>query len=253
MRVVIAAVPYSDTSGGAMAIHRLCDVLLGHGVDCALLPMDPRKFRLCDRYQSVVTDSVGPDDLLIYPERVEGNPYGAKHVARWVMYHTDPVKRRYGKQDVLVPYCNLFGKPPYLQVLDSRLDLFTDRVQDRAGTCWTARKATRQGWPAGVSIEGTEVPRGASPQDLVEVFNRHERFVSFDNATFLNEQAALCGCDSIVLSKRPMPVRLGVAAGFDDIEHSRSTRHSLRQRLIETEAAQGAEAVRTIEWIKDQL
>lgn len=253
MRIVLAAVPYSDTSGGAMAIHRLCDVLLTHGVDCAMLPMDPRKFRTCDRYLSAVTGTITGDDLLIYPERVEGNPYGAKHVARWLLYHTDHVKRRYGPRDVIVPYSAMFGKPPFLTVLDSRLDLFQDRGLPRGGTCWTMRKGTKQGWHPDHSVPGTEVPRGTSPGELADIFNRHKRFVSFDNATFLSEQAALCGCDSIVLAFRPMPTRLGVAKDYSNIREARRGRRLLRDSLIAKEAAQGLAAVSTIQWIKDQL
>ena len=71
-----------------------------------------------------------------------------------------------------------------------------------------------------------------SHEEIAEIFNRCEYFISYDLYTMYSRYAVLCGCTSIVipyenLSKEAwMPdkkLRHGIAYGFDDIDFAKKT------------------------------
>lgn len=78
---------------------------------------------------------------------------------------------------------------------------------------------------------------------LRDVFNTHERFITYDNETFHSVQAALCGCISIVIPdgrlsesewRRANPMRKwGIAYGDteEQIEFAKSTVDNLRNEI----------------------
>jgi hypothetical protein len=88
---------------------------------------------------------------------------------------------------------------------------------------------------------------------LADIFNRHENFISYDGASWLSVQAALCGCDSIV----PRPVGgtfpyPGIARNEQELVAKRQEQPVLRQLLAEKEREQGPEAARVIRQILGQ-
>lgn len=204
-RFLVVAPSYRDTSGGRLVLHRLVDVLLRAGVDAALLPWkaDDKGFAVCPRYRSVVASEARPDDVVIYPDVVNGNPLKARRSIRWLLYHP-----RYPltKGEPVLHYAPAFGAGPYLTVTDSRLDLFENLHSDRfVPMCWTWRKASKQGWSEhDRPRHGYELTKGATLMELRTTFNTARRFDCYDNATFMAIQAKLCGCDVRVLSKTPI-------------------------------------------------
>ena len=84
---------------------------------------------------------------------------------------------------------------------------------------------------------------------LVEIFNKHEIFFTYNTQTFLSVLAALCGCISVVIphptgggkfpeeesTKENMlkipTFRSGIAYGFDDIQHSIDTLPYVKKNL----------------------
>jgi hypothetical protein len=83
--------------------------------------------------------------------------------------------------------------------------------------------------------------------ELADIFNQHENFISYDGASWLSVQAAICGCDSIV----PRPVGgtfpyPGIARNETESVAKRQERPELRRLLAEREREQGPEAARVI-------
>jgi len=225
-----------------MVLHKLAAVLLEQGFDAWLRPDTPGNWHINPLLRTQVTYESQPDDVVIYHDRIIGNPWEASRVIRWMLYLVEP------QEGVHLFYSPQFGPGPYLNIIDPRLDVFQDRQQPRRGTCWAWRKAGMkdQGWREKPK-EGTEIPQGLFLVELADIFNRYENFISYDGASWLSVQAALCGCDSIV----PRPVGgtfpyPGIARNEQELVAKRQERPVLRQLLIDREREQGPEAARVI-------
>ncbi len=242
MRLVISARSYCEQKGGHMVLHKLAAVLLQQGLDAWLRPDTPGHWQTNPSLHTRVTYESQPDDVVIYHNKINGNPWESSRVIRWMLYLGEP------QEGVPLFYSPQFGPGPHLNIIDPRLDVFHDRQEPRRGTCWTWRKAgmSDQGWRERPE-EGTEIPRGLSLVELADIFNRHENFISYDGASWLSVQAALCGCDSIV----PRPVGgtfpyPGIARNETESVAKRQERPELRRLLAEREREQGQEAASVI-------
>jgi len=105
-----------------------------------------------------------------------------------------------------------------------------------------------------------EVKVDYSNHELSELFNKHERFITYDNETFHSIQAAMCGCISIVIPdgslseedwRNSNPIRKwGIAYGDSDdqIEFAKSTVDKLKKVLFDKieEGKQQIKKIRTM-------
>ena len=114
-KYVIWAPPYIETSGGSIALHKLCHNLNEIGCSAFLFPVTKARHAAARRAFHYLTQRVPaigtamgkgfktnpslntpllpfgldlrPDrTITIYPEIVAGNPLGAKHVVRWFLH-----------------------------------------------------------------------------------------------------------------------------------------------------------------------
>ena len=79
-----------------------------------------------------------------------------------------------------------------------------------------------------------------SDEEAADFFNSIETFISYDDMTFISVQAALCGCNSIIIPgggdrsienlKKVNRIK-GVAYGFEDQDWVRSTADLLRPQF----------------------
>jgi hypothetical protein len=113
---IIYSPPWDETSGGAVALHKLCHLLNEAGATARLYPMQqsfllhPHNLRDLPRLVNEVrttlatpdypvnpalrTPMIQPRELaraspnccVIYPEVVDGNPLRARHVVRWLLH-----------------------------------------------------------------------------------------------------------------------------------------------------------------------
>lgn len=147
--------------------------------------------------------------ISIYPQITRGNPYNTKHVARWILYHTEiEVEDSYGENDVYFNYANF---STYKNIPDRKLTVFNyyfDKLYvtnngDRKGFCHLAHKNTPP--------NANEVFNSFNSFDLVnwkssgchdylrEQFNKYEYFLTYDQKSFFTLAAVLCGCKAIIL------------------------------------------------------
>ena len=106
-------------TGGIVALHKLAYNLAvrGHNVFTFCKPEYPhdniqviqsygnRKNELETEWSWESFQYPLDKTISIYPQIIRGNPYNTKHVARWVLYHTEyPIEEMFGENDVYFNY-----------------------------------------------------------------------------------------------------------------------------------------------------
>lgn len=250
MKIVISARPYNPTVGGHIVLHKLCDSLLKQGLPAYLRPDSTKSWNINSSYLSQVTHEFDPEnDVAIYHNSIRGNPWRAKKFIRWMLYLP-----WYETDGVVLYIHKMFGDGPILNVTEPFLDVFYDRGLPRQGVCWTWRKANKQGWKEKDRPKtGTEIPRGLLQSDLATIFNTHDRFVSYDGATYLSVLAALCGCNSIVMRPVDGERQLGLARNKQEVELARSEWPLLRSNMEREYQEQDVKAADVIRWAIQQF
>ena len=177
---------------------------------------------------------VGKNTLVVYPEKVYGNPLHAKNIVRWFLYYYkySEDKNAYGKNDLFICYREQFNdwklNPNGYKLQTSYFDLNLYRrtnYGNREGKCYIIRKGkNRKDLPQ--KFDGIVIDN-LSEQMKVEIFNKCEICISYDTQTAYSAIAALCGCLSVVMPENGKSRKdylsngekeYGVAYGFSDEE-----------------------------------
>jgi len=254
-KYIIWTPPFMANIGGITVLHKFCDMLNRLGKNAYLWPADNNfhTFLTNGKYISPLAsrDMIDDDAIVIYPEIVIDNPLNAKNVVRWILnipgnQGGDGI---FGENDLLFYYSKHFseGKKDlnYLMIVESYGDLFQNyHLPFRKGNCYTMRKGAGRELIHDTS-DSIEISDSTPSENLVELFNERERFYSYDDATFLSFQAALCGCISIVVPTDRFTLeeyynsspfhKNGIAYGEDEIEHAVKTMKNVRPFLEEFE------------------
>ena len=193
--------------------------------------------------------------VVIYAENEQGNPLEGKHIARWIMMN--PKKElgyvKYSSDEHLFLYNDFYTvneifKGQIKGVLTSidmttHLQIYINRNLERNGGAYIIRK-------------GINKPHNQHPKDFIRVddllvklsdeekaqyFNSIKTFISYDTSTFLAVQAALCGCEVIVIpddsgefsqENLKKTHRLhGIAYGHDDLTWAHDTLYLLMDSM----------------------
>ena len=194
--------------------------------------------------------------VVIYPEATNGNPLKAKHVVRWIL-NTPGVcggDGVYETTDHIFLYHDFYTVNPSYQVqgiltaidLKTQLAKFTNQeLTTRKGGAYLVRKGFYKKLdqhPADF-IKADDILENSNYDEMAQFFNSIETFISYDHMTFISIQAALSGCNSVIIpdengefSKEHL-IQVnrinGVAYGFDDQQWVESSKDKLRQYLIE--------------------
>ena len=242
MKFIINSPGYNPSIGGIMALHKLCHLMNEMGLDCKLWLWDGETN---PEWNTPVADEYN-GEVVIYPEIVHGNPLEAEKVVRWCLNAPGKLggPGEYPDTDIVFYYWDFFapkGSENILTVLEVQ-DCWRDLGMKRSGYCYAIRKGgDMEHKPGAVNIGAThEYSR------LVALFNSKEYFYTNDDRTFLSQQAAMCGCISVVDSegdrtawRRRMPInQLGIAFGWgdDEIEHAKITKHLVRDTIEHIQA-----------------
>lgn len=272
----ILAPPYTQDVGGIIFLHRLVHELRQIGEEAVLVPF-PTKLRwhfrrwtnwirrrpffvVSQEFDTPVTWRwrVPSWGIAVYSEVFHGNPLNAKNVVRWLLYHPGKLggPKTFVSDEMFFTDGNMMDVPeltggaPVLHLWWVN-PTYSDRGNpSRSGSCYMKRKGNEADFVHGPEARCLDK---LSHAEIAEAFNTCERFYSYDDATMYSLFAAICGCDSIVISSRyrdrddwlrGWPIaRYGVAFGIEDLEHARTTRHLVRPHLAEMEA-ESLESVR---------
>ena len=208
LRFLIWAWDYSTDTGGGVALHRLAHNLALRGHDARLTC-----HRTCHDWRGLPTEQrlAASNQIVVYPEIVEGNPLGGRRVVRWILntpgfYGKGNGDGVYGGQDLIMQWSADFKVDPKYKVgglLTAFRDYseFRDRGYSdlRQGVCYAVRKGRGKvldQHPADALCIDDYAARGGDDY-LINVFNERERFICYDDVSMLPTLAALCGCPTL--------------------------------------------------------
>lgn len=264
-RIIIAAPSYTETSGGCIILHKLCDILLTHGYDayltCTSKMIHERgidDYNVNPKYKYQLADSINVNkDIVIYTETESGNEFDAKYVVRYIMnrWHL-PSEYNYiatwNANDYWLYYSENFydgiKDKNILTLIEPNLDIFKNYNLDRKfQACHTYRKNYTT-----VDIvhpdDSIHIDWGCSNAMLIEYFNTCKQFYCYDHESHLSILAAMCGCESIIvprngvtkkdLVKKIKLFKYGIAYGIKDIEYANKTVPLLIKELYNIELQQ---------------
>lgn len=252
--VIYAPGDYTPNGGGCVALHKLCHNISSLGETCYIMTSKKNPDYLgieCSEQEAI---ELCKDGIAIYPEVVTGNPFEAKKVMRWILYHVRATDEYgiFGKKDLIYKYAPHFklrndqkvhGE---LRALELNLDIFKDWGLARKGTCYLIKKENNkhQTHPQ-QSIRLDDYATMGGNEYLARIFNETRIFYSYDTATFISVMAALCGCVSLVMPNIGVSpqewhdgypyFKYGIAYGEGDIEYAKETLHLLKPELIRIE------------------
>lgn len=261
MKIVIYSPSYSESSGGIIVLHKLCDLLIQEGFNAGFFVEENQSFFVNSTYKSNSFKSIELDpqnDIIIYPEIILGNPLNFKKVIRYILnvgHVTLNRKSTWSNTDFWVYYSEKFydGIKPknLLTISDSKLEYFKDYKVDRLyKECFSYRKNHDSLDKLDIihSPNAIEIGFNVTDENLIKIFNSCERFYCYDTESHLSVLASLCGCDSIIVPNKTTtkeqvintqpPLKYGVAYGVEEIEQARKTRPLLYKFLKNQEENQ---------------
>lgn len=257
-------------SGGLYAFHKLAYLLAkeGHNVYIFCEPEFPHENIIVVPAEIKINGSVFhgywetlyfplDNTVSIYAEHNLNNPFGTKHITRWVLYHSSKYyEDQWGENEYIFNYGNYkTHKNKFDGVLNCKeynLDklYITTSLSERQGYCHILHKDT----PEDTSIlnetfnsnDLTNWKDKGNLDFLREEFNKYEYFLTYDKNSYFTTMATLCGCKAIILEPNMMPIEhrlnnpenmFGVAYGLDDLEWAEKTLPFARDYVMDLEKA----------------
>jgi hypothetical protein len=225
LRYIVCAPSFDPNSGGTIFQHELVHTLNQFGEEAYLWPMPPI-FRqgLCSRIKRALwpqpyllnpelntpmarkRDLSASDTVMIYSEIVPGNPADAQNIVRWLLYKPGDQHPYSFTENEMFFTC--YEKADLREVTRGAPELFLWKINrtyrdegrtNRKGVAYIVRKGHRKPrLPATEAADAIDIS-GMSHEEVNAVFNRVERFYSYDEATMYSQFAVLSGCLSIVV------------------------------------------------------
>ena len=84
-KFIIAAPPYTESHGGVVALHHLCDRLNAAGYEAYIHPTGPTSEVRPGWMTPLQRGRSFNDAVIVYPEVISGNPFNAQRVVRWLL------------------------------------------------------------------------------------------------------------------------------------------------------------------------
>lgn len=149
------------------------------------------------------------DFIAIYPEIVNGNPFNAPHVVRYILNKPGvmsgngiPGPTSFDKTDKLYYFSKLFGKAAsdhYLFLPILNFHLFKDLGMKRPKTAYFVGKGVSTGIHPHDSVL-IDRSVAADQEALANLLNECEVVYSYDPVSAMTELARLCGCRIVMVN-----------------------------------------------------
>jgi hypothetical protein len=262
---------FSFIDGGTVVQYYLAKLLDELGTNVRIYPSSGLKTNN-SLFSKFYNDDFPIDDncLVIYCEGTQGNPLNAKNVVRWLLSELGKnvpydYVNGWGKNE-LVYYFNCeqkFSKNP--EMIGKKYKLLTSiyinplvknyNNPKRKGYCHTFRKSNyHKTLRYAHHPRSFEIKREHKLIDCINIFNKHDIFISYDPLTFLNIIAAMCGCVSVIIKVDGIPNQIewlkttalysyvkakgieklyGIAYSIAEIGWARSTLHLVSKQWTE--------------------
>lgn len=238
--------PYTPHCGGIIAMHRLAHnlCLLGENAYINTELKNPEWLGEFAGNRSFDIDKT----IFIYPEVTIGNPFNAKNVVRWILNEVGVIggdSSSWGNNDIAFVYADYFsGREKNrvngeLRAFDMMLDYWKDYGLDREGECYIVRKGKNKILDKHC-LDSTSI-ENYNNEIALKIFNTKKRFICYDSECFLAVQAALCGCEVIVIPKDGIDekswrekfpyFKYGIAYGENNIDYAKETLHLVKDHM----------------------
>lgn len=275
---IIYSPMYSETNGGAIVLHKLCHLLNEIGHKAMIFPFfaplqyethnipsfeygetvkNLWQFNLNKSFNTPLLDITNMknielirssnDIVTIYPEIINGNPLGSKHVVRLLLNNPSALNPcfNYSSNELIYKYNsrintdklnNYFISELILHILHTPIEYYNlnECNQKRSGTAYCIRKGKEI--PISHNLTDSICIDGLSHGEVSKIFKRVSTFFSYDPMTYYSQFAALSGCDSIIIkhanndifmNMNDLSLYYGVAYGESNLNFARETRNLL--------------------------
>jgi hypothetical protein len=257
------------SDGGIVVQYYLASILDSMGINVKICNIHDNNANneLFNKFITVdeISNSVDFENtIVIYCEGVIGNPLKAKYVVRWMLSKLG--------QNVPVDFADTWDNNELVYFFNSEIDIidnsydakylslfyinpiFKNNNLDRSGVCFTTRKQIYD-YVAIHEQDSFEITRFHTQNDYLNIFNKYERFISYDPLTFLSIIAIKCGCISIVfpiqgvskkdyfkmtsiynyMVEKNIDSIYGIAYGNseDEINYAKTTLHLFEEQIID--------------------
>lgn len=246
LNYIVDIFPYTPHCGGIIAMHKLAHNLSLIGEKC-FLTTNLKNPNWLGEFIGNKNLNI-EDTVCIYPEITNGNPLGTKNVVRWILNEVGVIggdSSTWQDDDLVFVYADYFsGKERNrivgeLRAFDMMLDYWKDYGLFRKGECYIVRKG-RNKILNKHSTDSINIDNYTNEVAL-KLFNTCEKFVCYDSECFLAVQAAMCGCEVLVIPKDGITkkewkdrfpyFKYGIAYGEDDLNYARETKHLVRDHM----------------------
>lgn len=146
------------------------------------------------------------EDIIIYPEVIDGNPLNAKNVIRWLLHFPGFFTKRinFGENDLIFGISEQFSTLKYPIDKKNLLTIFyflhdtyfQYNFAKREGSCHLIKKGKGKNF---VHDSNSICIDNLSHEEIAKLFNEKETFISYDAQSVYSTYAVLCGCISIVV------------------------------------------------------
>ena len=256
---------YNTGSGGITVCFYMVQLLKNKGIRARICCEKIVENPISNDYY-IKGDAYNKDTIVIYGESVEGNPLNAKYIVRWILgpYYNSTTISTWNPTDIVYFFNydekhKFSGKHIHVDSLYKTLTIiymnpiFKNENKIRSinhahlfhKTLFYHKKITH------IHPEySIEMPNMLPHNELFYFFNLCETFISYDPITFSTFIAALCGCVSVVYPienitekewiemtclkqysiDRKINKLNGIAYGYENIEHAKSTLHLVQEQ-----------------------
>jgi hypothetical protein len=211
--IIYLHMAFDLSNGGVTVQYYLAYILNSFGIDVKICNIHDN-----NKENSIYNNFITPSEfknnynnnntIVIYCEGIIGNPLSAKYVVRWLLSKLG--------QNVPINYYLSWGPNDLVYFFNSENELvdyniphkkltilyvnpiFTDLDQPRESMCFTKRKNIILTSHIMHTNDAFEVTRKHTQDEYLYIFNKFEKFISYDPISFLTVIAALCGCISVV-------------------------------------------------------
>lgn len=215
-KFIVYAPDFDIKIGGVIVLHFLCHIINTQTNFRAFLwniNLRENKDLLNSKiYSKFTTPWILPkdinldEDIIIYPEVIDGNPLNGKNIVRWLLHRPGFFTNRinFGENDLIFGISEQFSTIKYpinkknlLTIFYFLYDIyFQYNFGQREGSCHLVKKGKGKTF---VHDSNSVCIDNLSHEEIARLFNEKEKFISYDAQSVYSTYAVLCGCKSIVI------------------------------------------------------
>jgi hypothetical protein len=265
--IIYAHRPFVLSDGSIVIQYYLAKLLYSNGISIKICNTHDNNAEneLFNKFITVNEINTNVDfekTIVIYCEKIFGNPLNAKYVVRWNLNKT-------GKNDP-IGFISTWGENELIYFLSSEIDIIDNNYDvkyltlfylndifknykiERNGTCFFKMTANKH-YIQIHDNDSFEINKYHNQNNYASIFNNHENFISYGSFSFLSILALKCGCISIIypikgISKRDFFKQTpfydylinkninslyGIAYGIseDEMNYAKKTLHLFEEQL----------------------